>query len=436
MIGVVFLIIGLVMKPKSKLFIIGGTLSIVGLMISLVPIAFKGTGTIHLLDITMICSAVNILLNFSGIIVGIIGIFDAIKKNKKKKQEIEEESRKKQLEREIIEQNKIEERKNAVYIYNKCYNKKVNDFEKPENIEALRVIASSFGVEDIEEAKRLYAMGEQITAKEKYDKEQEIIIKNRNKDYKRNAKDEEEARIVGKIKYTKRLEEDIKKGMAAIEMSKIGEKIGRENMFATAKKSDWAFWGGMADGLVGPGAGIATAMDVQIQNAKAEENTKQLRASGEDLYFQSKAIQRNLPIEIAKEQAIVDHINEKLYDDKNIDEKIKLIDFSKIKYTILENKNFEVNCKVKVKENIKILDEPAVLDGSLRINIKDEDDNIVATGVYSAPGFNITELEMVGFNCINEFTAICITKDYSQIDNKAKYKCEIVPNYLWLIEQN
>ena len=57
-----------------------------------------------------------------------------------------------------------------------------------------------------------------------------------------------------------------------------------DTMRYRAQRSDSAIWGGIADGLAGPGAGIATAMDIEAQNARSEAEAAQSRANARDSY--------------------------------------------------------------------------------------------------------------------------------------------------------
>lgn len=69
-------------------------------------------------------------------------------------------------------QEEEKEKTQAQLIYNKCCNLKINDFNNIKNLKLLSVIASSYGVENLETAKKLYDKGKSIIEKETLGKNQ------------------------------------------------------------------------------------------------------------------------------------------------------------------------------------------------------------------------------------------------------------------------
>jgi len=378
-----------------------------------------------------------------GILLVIIGIVVSIIINKYNRRQLNEEiEKKKQEEQAQIEQEKIEKRHNqALSIYNKCIQKNIVEFTSKSNKEALRVIAGSYGVDDIELAQTLFEEGKKVIEEQNRQQELEKIEIYRAKEIEEYNKEKELTVIKGKTKYTAHLEKDIEYGKKAIELSYQAEKIGLSNMNARAQKSDWAILGGMANGLAGPAAGMATAIDIQNKNLKAEENARKVREDGTRIYNNAKDIQRNLPAALVLEQSVVDNINEKLYDDKNIEEKIKLIEFGEFKLKATKGLNIEAKAKIKVDSKIKLLDSDAILDGSLRFVIKNHNDEEIGDGYFSAPGFNETDFEngLVGFNDLSNIKFICHIKNIenikSLIEETEKYICIVEPINLWIIEK-
>lgn len=135
-------------------------------------------------------------------------------------------------------------------------------------------------------------------------------------------------------------------------------------------------------------------------------------------------------------------INSALIDKSNVNSNFKLIDISNIKYELDEFNNFIVFLNCRTNHDFIILNKKAVLDGSLKIEVLDND-TVVAVGYLN--GKIKTELvnelgyytgnsryHFYGFN--ENFTITCIPFDIMTIDSNKKYEIKISPINLWLME--
>lgn len=139
--------------------------------------------------------------------------------------------------------------------------------------------------------------------------------------------------------------------------------------------------------------------------------------------------------EIADKKKIIDSIDEKLFDKDNQDKKFRLLKFSDVKCTVLESGNIEVSGNVTLNKELKILEAEAILDGSLKVIVYDQDDKEVAHGYYSAPGFDETDLAKIGFDKVEYFNVLCKANNCDEISSDKGYYCEIQANKLWIIEK-
>lgn len=139
--------------------------------------------------------------------------------------------------------------------------------------------------------------------------------------------------------------------------------------------------------------------------------------------------------EIADKEKLIELIDEKLFDKDNQDKKFKLLKFDNVKCTVLQSGNIEVSGNVRINKELKILDADAILDGSLKVVVYDSNDKEVAHGYYSAPGFDETDLEKIGFDKVDSFNVLCKANDYEEISAEENYYCEIQANQLWVIER-
>ena len=116
--------------------------------------------------------------------------------------------------------------------------------------------------------------------------------------------------------------------------------------------------------------------------------------------------------EIEDKQKIIESIDEKLFDKDNQEKKFRLLKFADVKCTVLESGNIEVSGKVTINKELKILDSEAILDGSLKVIVYNQDDKEVAHGYYSAPGFDETDLDKIGLDKVERFNVFCKADDY------------------------
>lgn len=325
---------------------------------------------------------------------------------------------------------------NSKQIYNICLKHKLTSFDTEDNKNNLMIITDNFGVNNIDEAIKMFVRGQELLKNEEKEYEGNKIKTLRIRDKELYEKALEKSKIVGKEKYIQKLEKDIELGKKALKLCDSNEKLALANMNAIAKKSDWAIWGGIANGIAGSAAGVATAIDIQRQNEKEKINTLKLREQGKQQYNNILQIKRDLPRILDEEQKAIDIIKEKLYSDKDINNIFNNICIKDIKYEIKKNKNFIVEIDIDTKK-VKLIDSFVNVDGTLSIKILDENEKIVATGLYSAPGFDVWDFGEVGFNTVDKIKTICITPDelINEIIDTVEYKCIIEPVSLWLIEK-
>jgi hypothetical protein len=127
--------------------------------------------------------------------------------------------------------------------------------------------------------------------------------------------------------------------------------------------------------------------------------------------------------------------------DDDTDKIYKLFKITNVNGEIQENKNLVVSFDIKFKENPKILNKDAVIDGSLKITIYDLDKNVIADGYCVCEGFGLNSttsyLDRVGFYH-SHYEVKCIPKDYNKINLKENqtFNISITPINLWMMEKN
>ena len=83
-------------------------------------------------------------------------------------------------------------------------------------------------------------------------------------------------------KYSEACNRVIAHAATLVEDSETLARANRNQLFTQADTTDWAIAGGIAEGIAGPAAGIAVALDTQRQNEEAELRAAQARQDAWD----------------------------------------------------------------------------------------------------------------------------------------------------------
>lgn len=212
-------------------------------------------------------------------------------------------------------------------------------------------------------------------------KNEELVNKHREEEKEFFKKSTKYADLHGTEKSLAYYQEIIKEQQEIIHKCKQDrEKImrGGEAVYAGAKQPehDWALHGGIASGIAGTGAGIATAMDIQNKNAQIRHSNQELASTIGGIVTDS--ISRIYSIEHNAEDTI------EFYQKKTNDVKNKIVKdldpemlFTKLNpsvksYKISDTGAVKLKVEVNAPKDFFILeDTPAVIDGTLYVDVID-----------------------------------------------------------------
>lgn len=140
------------------------------------------------------------------------------------------------------------------------------------------------------------------------------------------------------------------------------------------KERDWATWGGIANGIAGFGAGVSTAVDIQMQNMQIRaENEKRRQAALPSYMFITNSAQKNR----SNADKIMNEIEKcklKLVSDEPAAELMKKISFGKTDVLVSETGAAMVCTSATLDSKFRIFDDvPAVVDGTIIAQIYDGD---------------------------------------------------------------
>lgn len=374
---------------------------------------------IRLIEFICICIAFfgihadNLFIAIIGLGLGcLVLILDAIKMILdiiKKAEQKEEKDRMEKLNR---------EKKQCVEFYEKCKEMNILDSNKESNrakmckiAESLYGSAYSFYNNDIEKMIEIakIEIAEKIEKKQKDDekKQHEELTK-----YSESIGNKREMMLLDLCAKYKKDADDLSRVTSAVIASSQKEE------------KDWAIAGGIADGIAGAGAGIATALSVQAENERIRQQNK---ANMESLspYI---SLSSNLIIE----SKLNYHDAYKLYEEC----RIKLFDTKMDENELLSKLNLKVVSEILNKDTNTLLIEVSV--GKCKKFTIYEDVEAVVDGTISADiyqdnkkvGSALLVLPIYGAAKASKVKGICLSK----VDASKPYDIKFTPYHLWGME--
>lgn len=253
-----------------------------------------------------------------------------------------------------------------------CVLSEANDFSKPKNKQRAQLLADKYNLKypnGIEELFKQGLNGHKVVSQR--------FVLNRLEEKRAEERQEFErlnkySDLTGKAKriamLTDRANELRKKAKSQDQYADMLMRSGQQ------KERDWATWGGIADGIAGFGAGVSTAVDIQMQNMQIRaENEKRRQAALPGYMFMTNSAQGNRrnADEIMKE---IENFKLKLVSDEPAAELMKKISFSNTDVLVSETGAAMVCTSATLDPKFKIFDDvSAVVDGTIIAKIYDGD---------------------------------------------------------------
>lgn len=212
--------------------------------------------------------------------------------------------------------------------------------------------------------------------------------------------------------------------------NQIAEGIYMQN--SEAPQSDWSIAGGIASGLAGSAAGVATAMDIMQKNAKAthdrHEEGKNIEKHGRELLKRINKDKIDLKSQHYDEFEFTELMPELL-------EHINVICNEVINYGTgyIELKAFVFTDS---SMNFPESNREAKIDGSICINLYEKDSkNLIARGYYNPPGRYGNDRLVTGFRKEKKEETIVLKLEEGMNFNKQYgYTISISEPKLWLLK--
>lgn len=349
-IGSVIISIGWTSVPKKMDLLGSGALLILGGMFTALgedPVSGVGMGALG-----FGCMAVGVVLTF----------LSAKKASAQKKEAITEE---------LLEIGGT----NLDMFFVECVLSSCNNFRLEKNVARAKLLADKYSLSYLDGIQALYEKGlkahESISGK---------IISEKLADLR--EKEQEEYNQL--IRYSSFYGKDKKIAMLTDRMNELRSKAssldkGAKMLMRSTqqRERDWAIWGGIADGLAGPAAGIATAIDIQTQNAQIRaQNEVNMRATMPAYMSVTSNASQNRTNANAIEKEI-QLMKEKLISDISSEEVFAMLRVISPTVEVSETGAFKVTATVETLKKLFIFDDvPAVADGTLVAHVFEDDKEI------------------------------------------------------------
>lgn len=167
------------------------------------------------------------------------------------------------------------------------------------------------------------------------------------------------------------------------------------------KERDWAIWGGLAEGIAGVGAGVSTAIDIQMQNfeIRAENERRRQEALPAYMLITESAQQNKKNADSIRKE--IEQTKLKLVSDEHAVELMKKISFTHTDVLVSETGAAMVCTCASLDPKFRIFDDVrAVVDGTIIAKIYDGD-QICGTAQMVIPMYGLGQNVPLNGICID-----------------------------------
>lgn len=253
-----------------------------------------------------------------------------------------------------------------------CVLAEADDFSKPKNKQRAQLLADKYNLKypnGIEELYKQGLNGHKVVS-------QRFIL---NRLEEKRAEERKEFERLNK--YSDLTGKAKRIAMLSDQAAELRESANRQEQIASRymrsgqeKERNWAIWGGIADGIAGPGAGAATAVDIQMQNMQIRAENEERRQAALPVYrfmTDSASKDRRNADKIKKE---IENFKLKLVGEESSAELMKKISFQNTDVLVSETGAAMVCTSASLDPEFRIFDDvPAVVDGTIIAKIYDGD---------------------------------------------------------------
>lgn len=322
------------------------------------------------------------------------------------------------------------QRELAIKLYDKCIEKNIDNLNDEDNLAIFNIICNSMNIGD--DRQELFEIGRKNKDNKKDSSRKEILLQKINDEESYNFA-KKKTLIVGKDKYALEARAMLNDAEAKKAISNLAYQIGVSETTFKAKKSDEYILGGIANGIAGGAAALATVSDIRSKNAQAEIDAASIREHGYDLMRQASDFSDIFSSNIYSIKSKLKKIDEKLCDVDNTAKYYDYLDCKISDYVVNQGGELEITVDVKLTKEPKLKDIPIIIDGSLLIEIYSGSKK-VGDAYLVAPGLNVLDTSKIGFNVCDKYSVIGLPLEEDFVQD-SKYDFIIKPINVWMIEK-
>lgn len=330
--------------------------------------------------------------------------------------------------------------KHADKVYAKFASVGITDLNDADRKRDVLLIKKHYGLKTAK-LRKLFVLGKERAQNIEQEEQKKEKVKTRKKvTEEQKSYEEEQARsnIRGKEKYL----QPVRKAYSAADAyhAQLMDMCG-EDFFEKKKADNWGWAGGLAAGIAGPVAGAIAAVEAHernmAHNAAAEAHNRALVEAGYTS-FEIDEMLDNERESVALSKSILsdawNDIEDRVLDDADVEDKMRYLQFD-VSGRVDAQKKLKMQVDVQLVEQPLLLGKPAILDGSVRIDVLNERGKKVGEAYYNAPGFDTGEMDTVGFAEKATCKAVVKSTTGKGFSEDEAYTYKVTPIALWLIEE-
>ncbi len=309
--------------------------------------------------------------------------------------------------------------------YLECVKNGIEELDTPAKIQKAELIAKRVFIKKQRDIKELFELSKELYLEkmesEKRDQRDDAIAELVNAENEQFEKLTKYASFEGREKRVAILSDELR---AAVAVLKELEGLEKSIMRGSQKKEiNSSVMGGIADGLAGPGAGVAAYIDAERKNEQIRAENKVNREMAHQATSILRGDAKQALARVSVLRNAVGNAQLKLLADTPKEKVFAKLHISTESITISETGAFTVKATVNGVKDLTILgDVPAVIDGTLSADLYQQD-QLVGTALLVLPTYGIGNTATV--------EGICLTGAKKDVPYRVEYR----PHLLWEMEK-
>ena len=321
----------------------------------------------------------------------------------------------------------------AIEFYNAC-EKRAKEL-RVDVRDIIPILGKNWGKNTVEEAQFFYEKGKTENIKKKEIQRLALVEKERQKENEEYNNVCAKSLVHGREKYLV----EIRKARKSLEWMESASnsiaKMGESNQKYQASTQGWGVASGAMSALFGVGAGVATAATIQSKNLAAKSRQAEATKTGARMQADAISIISVANCGLREVDGYIQYFDSVLIDETDVEKKFEKLIIQDVKISRTKGEQLLVKASMGLKEEITLLNQPAILDGVLNVVIY-HNDEVVAKSFYVADGYGEYNYVNAGFKKrVYQKHIICPLNKPLDVPIE-ELRCEITPKALWSIEKN